>query len=480
MQAAIFAKVEALAPGEHLVVEALAGTGKSTTIEEAVTRTPAGTKVLVCAFNKSIATALAGRLPRDVECATLHSVGFRLVRKAFPDRRPGEGEPYVSRMAREYFGNAKSAKETRQCAVKLVSIAKGCLLPAERDALDEAADTYEIDFPKRVSRTDVIRAACHILTKCERAEAGPIDFDDMIWLPEIWDLAAPEYDFVFVDETQDLNAAQLALVRRLAGERGSIIAVGDRRQAIYGFRGADREAIPRMISELGAAVLPLSVTYRCPLAVVAQAAALVPALQAAPNAARGEVRTCSEQELFAKAQPGDMVLSRTNAPLLSLCFRWLAAGRRASIKGRDIGEGLVRWILQQEAPSVKALRAAIDKWEAAEVERLAELGRDSNAAQDKAACLRALCEDCDEIDEVLARAEVLFSERPEDDVNEILLSSTHRAKGLEADRVWVLRDTYCAWPGAEEENLLYVAITRSKQELIYVLKDPEEKESEES
>ena len=49
----------------------------------------------------------------------------------------------------------------------------------------------------------------------------------------------------------------------------------------------------------------------------------------------------------------------------------------------------------------------------------------------------------------------------------ICLSTTHRAKGLEAPRVWMLAETYRGGT-TEEDNLRYVAITRAQQELIYV------------
>jgi superfamily I DNA/RNA helicase len=429
----------------HLVVEALAGSGKTSTIVEALTHIFEDESALFCAFNKSIATELKPRVPDGVMVSTLHSLGLRTLTAAHGRRELKQY--YVSDMAREIFGRERRHSEARTATTKLVSAAKSvcCELP-DHDRLDAIADAFGLDIKPEV-RNRVIAAAKRILVNCADAPStAPIDFDDMVWLPIVQQLQPRTYDWLFVDETQDLNAVQLSLVQVACG--GRVVAVGDRRQAIY---------------------LPLSITYRCPLAVVAEAQAIVPEIEAAPNAIEGSVITSSYEQLKRGAQPGDYVISRTNAPLLSLCFGWLRAGVRAVIKGRDIGQGLETWIKGTNATDVQTLRRCIDAWEQGECRRLAEAERDSSHVVDKAACLRVLCEADGQGDptiyDVLARISKLFGDGSERGA--IVLSSTHRAKGLEADRVWLLRDTYCQWPGDEESNLLYVGITRSKKDLIY-------------
>jgi DNA helicase-2/ATP-dependent DNA helicase PcrA len=472
MQSAIFAAVED-PEGGNLVVEALAGTGKSTTIEECVTRTDADSSVLVCAFNAAIAASLKPRMPEGVEVSTIHSFGLKALRNAFGSLEVDKFK--VSELCKEIVAPDWGAREARTTVTKLVSIAKGQAFEAvgggraKLDVLDEWADDYGVDFPKGWERGKLVSAALQILRAQQREPRGSIDFDDMIWLPVVLGIEVPSFNYVFVDETQDLNPAQLELVKR-AGEGGRVIAVGDRRQAIYGFRGADSQAIPRMVEELGARVLPLSITYRCPRGVVRCANQYVPALEAAPGAPEGEVRAATMAELEDEAQAGDFVLSRTNAPLVSLAFRWIAAGVPARIQGRDIGTGLATWVKAQNVAAgeigMRALRAKIEAWRDAEVTRLIEKDRDTQAVVDKAACLTAIAMQCKDVGDMLKRIEALFSDSGPRSA--ITLSSTHRAKGLEADRVWLLRDTYLKWKGAEEENLLYVAITRSKRELIFV------------
>lgn len=466
-QAAVFAFVEDPAR-KHGVVEALAGSGKTTTIVEALKHTTEGESVLMVAFNKAIATELASRAPNDVDVLTLHSFGLRAITRAMGRRKIDSW--CTANQLQELMGRDRNSLEARRAVEKLISLGKGCLAQGTTE-LDEIADEYAIDFPKGWDRGRLVALADKVMHADAEAKGGPISFDDMIWLPIVRDLPLPEYDWVFVDETQDLNAAQLEIVIRAAGEQGRIVAVGDRRQAIYGFRGANSNAIPEMITRLEAHVMPLSVTYRCPQLVVAEANELVPSLEAAPSAPCGVVREATEEILFRDAAPGDFVISRTNAPLVSLCFRWLAAGRKATIKGRDIGQGLIAWVKGTHATTVRELERAREQWHTAEAERLIAKERDTSAVDDKSDCLEALIAGCATVEAVIAKIERLFSDG--DERGSILLTSTHRSKGLEADRVWLLRDTYCKRTGTEEENLLYVAITRSKRELIYVSADAE-------
>src|SRR5690606_18120963 len=105
------------------------------------------------------------------------------------------------------------------------------------------------------------------------------------------DLRVREFDNVLVDEAQDLNVAQRILIRRMLKEGGRLIAVGDPRQAIYGFRGADSDSFRLIGEEFNATDLPLTVTFRCPKAVVAQAQRYVSHIQAHETAPEGEVIT---------------------------------------------------------------------------------------------------------------------------------------------------------------------------------------------
>lgn len=70
------------------------------------------------------------------------------------------------------------------------------------------------------------------------------------------------------------------------------------------------------------------------------------------------------------------------------------------------------------------------------------------------------------VSEVRARIESLFSDK--DDAARVMLTTTHKAKGLERERCWILSETFRPNRGTEEANLWYVAVTRAKNELYLV------------
>jgi len=446
----------------HTVVNAVAGSGKTTTIEAAVDYIPVGLKNLFVAFNKSIATELGRRLAgKPVEVSTLHSYGLKCVTAAL-GRRTIDAHR-VDGFCRALHGDKRETFELRRDLAKVVSLAKGALA-TEEEEIDVIIDAFDIDSAKgnRTFVQDVLR----LLEQCLTADDGKIDFDDMIWLPIALQLKQRTYDRVFVDETQDLNAAQIELTLRACKPGGRILAVGDPRQAIYGFRGADEHAFENVKEQLDATELPLSVCYRCCQAVVHRAQRIVPAIEAAPGAEEGEVRVASYQEMRRDAESGDFILSRTNAPLVSLCMGFLSEHRRAAIQGRDVGASLAALVKKSKARDVDQLRTWIELWSAQECARLAAKNRDTQAVEDKAGCILAISEGAVSVEDVLARIESLFSDTRDEE--RIVLSSTHKAKGLERDTVWLLRDTYCRRPEIEEQNLLYVAITRAKRTLVLV------------
>lgn len=489
LQTAIFRDV---AEGQgNTVICARAGSGKTTTIMEALRHVPRkySSSILMIAFNKSIAIELAARAPKGVATMTLHSLGFRTVKAAMPRVRLEQYKMHD--VAREMWGDAKETRELRTCLVKVASLAKGYLADSPEE-VDEIMDKHGVLLPesidldsaaehgmlpvKIVGKNLVVDRALFTRGVVAAMQASLkvtdcLDFDDMIWLPHVLRLQPRQYQRVFIDETQDLNEAQIELALKCLAPKGRICAVGDDRQAIYGFRGACEDAMDRVVRSLAAKVLPLSVTYRCAKAIVRTANMIVPDLTAAPNAEEGVVRTCKKDELLTQVDAGDFILSRTNAPLVGLCFSLLKAGRRANIQGRDVGARLAAVVTKAEkatdSEKIDAMLEWVAAWCASEVKRLEARGRGSEGVVDTADCLYALSEGLTKTSEVRSAIDRLFAD--DDDANRITLSSTHKAKGLERNRVFVLEGTYRQNSGVvEEENLWYVAVTRAKRELVKV------------
>jgi superfamily I DNA/RNA helicase len=288
----------------------------------------------------------------------------------------------------------------------------------------------------------------------------------MIWMPNVLGLPLDKFDMVFIDEAQDLNIAQILLALNACEANGRIISVGDENQAIYGFRGADSNAIQNIVDRCHSKRMPLSVTYRCGRAIVELAKTLVPTLEAAATNHDGNVQNIDPNQIETMVKPGDFILSRSNAPLIRWCLNLLKAHIPANIQGRDLGKGFLSMIRKSGAQDVPEFVSWVQDWKENEVSRLVALKRDSSVIEDKAECLITLCEDAFNLKQVKNNIEKLFHDGDEKD--RVILSTTHKAKGLERDNVFVLHNTYKPGKNREETNLTYVAYTRAKQNLYLV------------
>jgi ATP-dependent DNA helicase UvrD/PcrA len=466
----------------NLVVRARAGTGKTTTILEAITHAPES-NILLAAFNKRIAEELNSRLANPkAQAKTLHAVGFALVRENWKGTRVDDNRAF--RLARTAIARATRRSESAVpdpvvvATVKLAGLAKNAAPFGTVGDLEALAISHGIQpengFADEVTPADLAGYA-HAAVQAAGQRDGTIDFDDMVFLPVLHGWGHRVYDLVVIDEAQDMNATQLALAQAVS--KGRIAVVGDDAQAIYGFRGADSNAIDRLKSELQATELPLNTTYRCPKAVVAEAVALVPDFRAADTAPEGEVVQGTEARMFKEAQAGDFIISRINAPLGRIALRFLRNGQRVRIEGRDIGKGLVSLVKRMKQDTIPGLIAALGVWQDREQAKLAASAH-KRAAQtrmeyvaDQVETIEALSDGLAESSELVARIESLFegNQGPA-----IVCSSIHKSKGLEADRVWLLASTlYCNGrrQNQEERNIAYVGITRAKRSLVLVQKD---------
>lgn len=445
----------------HTVVEALAGSGKTSTIVEGFKYVPRGKKVLMVAFNKSIAEELKERAPSYVDVFTLHALGFRAIRQAFGDVKLENRK--CQHIVESLIGNDDWELTINIC--KAVSLCKGFLFDTP-DKVNEVMDRFGIENFE-MPRPKFIGYVLQAMRMCKESKQI-IDFDDMIWFPFVYALNVGKFDVVFIDETQDLNTSQIIMALSACKKTGRIIAVGDKNQSIYQFRGADSSAMDNIIKKLSAKILPLSITYRCPQKIVKMAQSAVPAFMAAPNAKDGEIHHIIPEQMLKQVKPGDFILSRTNAPLIKYCMALLKSGVPANIQGRDIGSNLLAFIKKSKAKTIPKFIQYVQKWEKAEIERLMAEKKSVDSCQDKAECLYNLCATVTTIPELKETIDKLFNDV--DDNHKVILSTTHKAKGLERDRVFVLANTYKKGLNQEETNLWYVAITRAKSDLFMVNK----------
>ena len=460
----------------NLVVEALAGTGKTTTIKEAFRHAPER-KILYAVFNKKNQREAAEKITDSrVQVRTLHSLGFMFIKRVWPNAKPND-EIEVERV--ENILQLHGLHSDRQLVgliVKLVGFVKNSFInPTQDDIYQTAVEREIIDEAVNARHNEIIITACARVLEfsMKQDQESRISFNDMVWLPCALNIATPLFDLSAIDEAQDMNAPQLEMAMRAC--KGRKIVVGDSRQAIYTFRGAVHQAMKKMQYDLNAAVLTLSITYRCPRLVVELAKEIVPNYTAAPQAPQGEIIHAQNAESVAKV--GDAILSRLNAPLMPLALSFLRRNIPCRIEGKDIGKQILNRVRSFKATSVPNFLERVATWENKEVERLTRAAgsrperaeKKIDQTRDIAETLRALAMDAKNISDIDARINYLFDDTTENSKPVILLSSVHKAKGLEWNRVLILRGTFRNGGGSlEEDNIYYVAVTRTKQTLIYI------------
>lgn len=469
-------------PG-NLVVGARAGTGKTFTITHGLSLAPEN-DIVYLVFNKKNQREAKAKIsdPR-VSVRTLNSMGFSCVSNVWRGVKPDDMVE-VDRVE-SVFKDCPS--ELLTPVLQLVSFAKNkfCGLPSESElaaladerdifcALQDDAgnDEFPVSELARIARKTMEAAMV-------KDPAHRISFNDQVWLPVAMGWVRASFDLVVVDETQDMNAPQLEMVRRLVRKGGRVVVVGDEFQAIYGFRGAVQDGMRIMERTLQARLLPLTVTRRCGKAIVRLAQTKVADYRAADDAPEGEVLACDQVQLLEQAKVGDAILSRANAPLMSACLQLLKRGVPARIEGRDVGRALLAVVKKLNAKSVPDFFKRLARWEDKQLVRL-KGAKNSEvkiaAIRDTRETLEAVAEGCANVSEISNRIKSLFQESDDEGVKPaVVLSSVHKAKGLEWDRVFMLGWTFGkrkpknAAEAQEEQNIYYVAVTRAKHTLTIV------------
>jgi superfamily I DNA/RNA helicase len=454
----------------NIIVKAVAGSGKTITLLHGLQNAPEDSIAL--AFNKSISHEHTKRAANTISVATIHSLCFRALRRAAGNLKVADNTRKIAKaLAGEMnlpFGK-RAEMITDSCAMvaRAKNLGIGVLLPDEEQTWRDIAAMLDIvDTPRLVAFCPALLNA----TKEAAEKTFEISFDDMLWLALLHEVRMPKHDMIAVDEAQDLNAAQRAILGRLLAAGGRLIAVGDPMQAIYHFRGADAQSFALIHSDFDCKELPLTVTFRCAKAVVDFARVLVPYLEALHAAPEGEV-IADVRPNWSEMIPGqDVVLCRNNAPLTKLALSLIARGIGVKISGRDFASGLKKLLSRFKSTSIAKLRGELDDWRYEETTRLLSSDREDQigSVEDRYSGLAAVLDSLPPsatIHDLDNRLEYLFGDR--DGVLE--LSSVHRAKGREWERVFILRPGLmpAKWAKstearAQEINLQYVAYTRAR------------------
>ena len=467
---------------ENVLIKAFAGCGKTSTIVEAVKLLPPDKSITFLAFNKHIKEELQTKLPEHVRCYTTYGLGTSAIKRKYGDKITFDefkADKIIAKKAKSWdlHDEFKSEEKIAHYLNSIKKLANLCrlTLTVKPDYIPYIADRYEIN---NLGKPQDIKRVLKVLDEMS-TNRETFDFTDMVYLPAIdngiW--MFPQ-DYVFVDEIQDVNRCQIKMIEKVLKKDkktgkilGRLICVGDFYQGIYGFNAADEKSFEWFEKFPNTKTLPLSVSFRCSKAVIAEANRLVPDIKALDDAPEGVVR---EGDVLTEAESGDFVLCRTTMPLVKLFFEFLIQHKKAIVKGSDIGVHLIELI-----GKIQTLRELTDFWEQelrnfrADLKTKGVLNPDEHsgyiALADKVLTLTFLAKLSNDVDDLKLKIQTIFT----DEIKGICLSTVHKAKGLEANRVFIIRPdlmpmkAFKSWQQIQETNLEYVAITRAKKELIY-------------
>lgn len=501
-QKAIFAWAKKQMAGiVHLIISALAGTGKTFTSLYMILQSAellAKEPVLLVTFmvkNREDAqrkiAEINGTCPPNLDIKGWGQIGFALLKSHFRFFRIGDFAEW-SRLQKvcpdlldkqfnylnfilsnfiAYCKNVFPYVPTEGEVLKLIN---------EMDIAANAKDSAK--FPPE----KLAEIVCGVMAMHTRTERNELSAADLTFLPHVLKLVKPCYKLIVIDEAQDTNRLQFLMAKALLLPGGRIVACGDENQAMYSWRGAMPDSMATFEKELGAGKLGLTVTYRCGANIVKEAQTFVPDYKAHESNEAGEIKTCDDEKMLSLVKIGDAILSRTNAPLMKHALALIRKNIPAKIEGKEIADDLIR-LVENVANGIDDIATFDDKLAVWEQTSIAKVSPNSFTAtqrieqiQDKAATLRVLSEVATSVSDMVARLEYMFQNSASKYAKPcVVLSTVHKAKGLEWDNVFMLMETFGRTRATateaqrqEERNIQYVAITRARKTLHEVTPKP--------
>lgn len=486
------------------VVNSVAGSGKSTLLKLAADAISASNvdirDCLVLVFNKKNKTALVKKLDSrwQYSISTVHSARYRVLKKYLGVRRLEVEESKYRYLAKtlDWF-NGSEPKQAKAVSLsnflKLFEFIRLTLSPLTPQALSELIEHYALDINKQ--HLAQISKRIEYLFKVgmdSAASEARIDHSDMLWLPVVWQInQSPGFKFaqrVMVDEAQDMSRLQLEFVLSLAHERAKMLFVGDPVQSINGFCGADTDSFSNIQTRLQAKEFTLPVCYRCPKTHIELINKLCPEIPIVPreNAPTGSIRVIQEWDLWSETEdsritPGDLVIARCSSSLVDLHLKMITRGIPCNLVGSSLQQDLLNLLEEiAEQTGFEYQKFAEFSQSYLKFKQLVYQENDNGAIlllqlKDQIKAIEAIYNHFQSrsLAELASSIKQLFGS--EDD-QAVLLSTVHRAKGMESERVYIaepltlplLWEGQKQWQEQQEQNLLYVALSRSTKNLFLI------------
>lgn len=472
---------EVIGDDYHATIRAVAGSGKTTTIRELANRVSElddSVNVIFLAFMKSVVQEFYNKVGKSLYTMnTIHSEGYKIVRSCYP------GVGFMNdnlEVIREWMAN----EGVRQGLIEnywyvktfsnIVGICKHHIDLDESSSVGGAIwvlKSYDVKVNPAIKGYELVS---HVGLALEfigwwrnNFYFHGIDYNDMVWLPVVLGLVdRPMFDVVIVDEVQDLNPVQHELIK-LIGDR--VIAVGDPKQAIMGFSGAMESGYDSMVkwmkgSGRGFKEFDLSYSFRCPKSHVELAKKFNEGMKSVRRD-EGVLKHVGVGEMYRelKDEAGErkltMVLCRNNKPLIELAAKLIGWGLDVSFTDGNVLKAVANVIKRNDE---RQIRIKVQKLELKVMFNGDHYFRYMLDIYSVALALLGMFDS----DKVRQALNLIWSIKP--DGKRIKLSTVHKAKGLECGRVFIYMPELIKLGEGQEDNLAYVALTRSLDEMFIV------------
>lgn len=457
------AAIDAFRTGTDMVIQAGAGSGKTTSLRMLAESAPYR-KGMYIAYNKAIATDAQRSFPSSVSCSTAHSLAYQAIGKQYRDRLGGARMPsYRIAHALGIYEPLALGTDVPELLPKHVArlvmdtVARFCRTADAELAPHHVPHLNGFDNPAahRALANLAFPYAVRVWEDLQLTNGGKFPFTHDVYL-KLWQLTRPQLaaDYVLLDEAQDADP----VIASIVGNQGHSqrIAVGDSAQAIYEWRGA----IDAM-SKWPGARLTLSKSFRFGEAVAEEANRWLDVLDA-PLRITGHDPIPS---IVAPLTEADAILCRSNGGAMREVMNHIDTRRVALVGG---GDQIKR--LAFAAKDLKEGRrtdhpelAAFENWD-----EVRDYVANDSAGSDLAVFVKL-------IDTYQPRTIIAVVGQLDTEANaDLIVSTAHRAKGREWDHVKISSDFRepqrddDGWHRPvrpEEARLAYVAVTRAKRQL---------------
>lgn len=464
LQTAIFDEIQK--QSQDLLIQAVAGSGKTTTIIKGMEYAPGRSRFL--AFNKAIAEDIRRRAPLG-EVKTLNALGHSVVMSHYPEMRL-EPKKMVN-IIKAIMGDGADFKDFGYTLSRVCGLAKNCAFGIQREPetqeFIDLIEAYAFDVP--FDKLSSFATICREGFEQSRLDEKTFDFDDQLWIPIYRDLGFEPVDNVFVDECQDLSPIQHLMLGEMS-KKSRIVAVGDRHQAIYGFRGASHQSMDLLKEMFRMKEMPLSISYRCSQSVVLAAQEFCEEIQWREGAPEGLIEWKDHDPRKAAEYVRYMIVCRTNAPLFREILRCVREKEPCRVLSSFL-DSFQSFIRGFKATYTSDLVAKLDRWFEREKEAAMAKGKKGKLIGliDKYETVKLLCGEFKLTADMVAMVKSLG-----ESTRGPIFATIHKSKGLEHEHVYILRPDLLGGFGdltpeqaQQEENLHYVAITRAAETLTY-------------